>query len=58
MKHLYTFVLLSSLMYGNALTADHHGVWKAPRGPGGINPDLNGVWQLSLIHISEPTRPY
>ena len=45
MKHLYTFVLLSSLMYGMALSADHHGVWKAPRGPGGINPDLNGVWQ-------------
>ena len=20
--------------------------------------DLRGVWQLSLIHISEPTRPY
>ena len=28
-----------------ALSADAQSDWKAPRGPGGLNPDLNGIWQ-------------
>lgn len=38
-KALFLFVLLSHL------SPVAQGEWKAPRGPGGVNPDLNGVWQ-------------
>ena len=38
-KALFLFVLLSHL------SPVAQGQWKAPRGPGGVNPDLNGVWQ-------------
>lgn len=33
------------LLLASPVMADAQGTWKAPRGPGGVNPDLNGVWQ-------------
>ena len=33
------------LFFLSHLAANAQSQWKAPRGPGGVNPDLNGVWQ-------------
>ncbi len=38
-KALFLVILVSNVL------ADAQGQWKAPRGPGGVNPDLNGIWQ-------------
>ena len=43
MKTIIACCLLLSLAVPGA--ADSHEPYKAPRGPGGVNPDLNGVWQ-------------
>ena len=33
-------------------------LWQVPDGAGKLTSDTNGILYLSLIHISEPTRPY
>ena len=38
-KALFLVILVSNVL------ADAQGQWKATRGPGGVNPDLNGIWQ-------------
>ena len=37
--------LLFLVCLGCAPAAEQTGEWQAPRGPGGVHPDLNGVWQ-------------
>ena len=44
MKTIITFCLIFLLAIQVSCT-DSNEPWNAPRGPGGINPDLNGIWQ-------------
>ncbi len=44
MKTIITFCLIF-LLASQVSCTDSNEPWKAPRGPGGINPDLNGIWQ-------------
>jgi hypothetical protein len=44
MKTIIAFCLIF-LLANQVSCTDSNEPWKAPRGPGGINPDLNGIWQ-------------
>lgn len=44
MKTIITFCLIF-LLANQVSCTDSNEPWNAPRGPGGINPDLNGIWQ-------------
>ena len=38
-------LILSWLLPLGALGAQFDSTYQAPRGPGGVHPDLNGIWQ-------------
>jgi hypothetical protein len=45
MRPTILIIILALALGGCAAESPDSDIWEAPRGPGGVHPDLNGIWQ-------------